>query len=86
LRVTDGEPLWGRRRIEPGTYSSSLVLAGGRVYATNEECTTTVLAADDDSRLLATNRLGEHILASPAVAGGRMFFRTAESLYCVGAG
>ncbi len=84
LRVADGEPLWGRRRIEPGIYSSSLVLADGRVYATNEECTTTVLAAGDDFRALATNRLGGHILASPAVAGGRIFFRTAEHLYCVG--
>jgi outer membrane protein assembly factor BamB len=84
LRVADGEPLWGRRRIEPGTYSSSLVLAGGRIYAINEECTTTVIAAQDDFKELAVNKLGEHILASPAVAGGRMYFRTAESLYCIG--
>jgi len=85
LRVADGEPLWGRRRIEPGIYSSSLVLAGDRVLATNEECTTTVLAARDDFEVLATNRLEGHILASPAVVGGRIYLRTAEHLYCVGA-
>jgi outer membrane protein assembly factor BamB len=85
LRVADGEPLWGRRRTEPGIYTSSLVLADGRIYATNEECTTTVLAAQDDFEVLATNRLEGHILASPAVAGGRIFLRTAEHLYCIGA-
>ncbi|MCB9384101.1 MAG: PQQ-like beta-propeller repeat protein [Bryobacterales bacterium] len=86
LRVEDGEPLWSRRRIEPGLYSSSLVLAGGRVYATSEECTTTVLAAGDDFQTLAVNKLGEHILASPAIAGGKLFLRTAEAVYCVGGG
>ena len=84
LRVADGEPLWGRRRIEPGLYSSSLVLANGCVYATSEDCATTVLAARDDFEILATNRLDEHVLSSPAIAGGRIYFRTAGNLYCVG--
>ena len=83
LRVSDGSPLWSRRRIEPGTYSSSLVLAGGRVYATSEDGTTTVLAAQDDFEIRAKNILGEHILASPAVAKRTIYFRTAEALWAL---
>ena len=45
LRVRDGSTVWDRTRIEPGTYSASPVLADGKIYATSEEGTTTVLKA-----------------------------------------
>ncbi len=71
-----------RIRLEPGTYSSSPLLADGKLYATNEEGTTTVVDVEDGYRILATNRLDSHTLASPIAVDGQIFIRTASHLYC----
>ena len=84
LNVRDGSTVWDRTRIEPGTYSASPLLADGKIYAINEEGTTTVLQAGEEFEILAVNRLEDYTLASPAVVGNQIFIRTAEYLYCIG--
>lgn len=84
LRVRDGSTVWDRTRIEPGTYSASPLLADGKIYATSEEGTTTVLRAGDEFEVLAVNRLDDYTLASPVAVGDRLYIRTAEYLYCIG--
>ena len=84
LNVRDGSTVWDRTRIEPGTYSASPLLADGKIYAINEEGTTTVLQAGEEFEILAVNRLEDYTLASPAVVGDQIFIRTAEYLYCIG--
>ena len=82
LDAKTGKVLWDRERIEPGIYSSSPLLADGKIYATNEDGTTTVLSAGAEFEILAVNRLDSHTLASPVAVGGQLFIRTAEHLYC----
>ena len=86
LNVLDpksGELLADRLRLEPGTYSSSPLLADGKVYATNEEGTTTVVDVENGYKILATNRLDSHTLASPIAVGAQIYIRTASHLYCI---
>ena len=83
LGVRDGSTIWDRTRIEPGTYSASPLLADGRIYATSEDGTTTVLRAGGAFEVLAVNRLDDYTLASPAAAGDQIFIRTAGYLYCI---
>ncbi len=83
LQLADGTTVWDRSRLEPGTYSPSPVLADGKIYATNEEGTTTVLAAGDEFKILRVNKLNDYTLASPAVAGNQIFIRTSVYLYCL---
>lgn len=78
-----GEEVWSPQRLAPGTYSASPVLADGKLYATNEDGTTTVVAVDGDFEIVATNPIDGYTLASPAIAGGRIFIRTADALYCI---
>lgn len=82
LRVADGSEVWGRSRMALGTYSASPVLADGKIYATSEEGTTTVIEAGDEFKILATNKLNDYTLASPAVSGQQIFIRTSNYLYC----
>ena len=82
LDPKSGETLWERQRIEPGTYSSSPLLADGKIYATNEDGATTVLKADGEFEILAVNKLNEYTLASPVAVGNQIFLRTMEHLYC----
>ncbi len=83
LDAKTGELLGERIRLEPGTYSSSPLLADGKIYATNEEGSTTVVDVEDGYKVLATNRLGSHTLASPVAVGSQLFIRTADHLYCI---
>ncbi|MCC6536905.1 MAG: PQQ-binding-like beta-propeller repeat protein [Bryobacterales bacterium] len=79
-----GKEVYGGQRIKPAAYSSSPVLADGRIYMTNEEGTTVVLKAGPVFEVLAENALDDYTLSSPAISGGQIFLRTKGHLYCIG--
>ena len=83
LDAQTGHISWDRQRIEAGTYSSSPLLADGKIYAVNEEGSTTVLSAGEEFKVLAVNRLDSRTLASPIAVGDQLFIRTADALYCL---
>jgi outer membrane protein assembly factor BamB len=64
--------------------NSSPIASEGHVYLSDNEGTTSVVQAGPEFKLLHTNRLGERISASPAVAGNDLIYRTDSHLYCVG--
>ncbi len=84
MEAATGKELW-KERLE-GSFSASPLLAGGNVYATSETGTTYVFKAADRFELLARNEIEEACLASPVACGGRLYLRTAGSLYCIGQG
>jgi len=77
-----GEIVWQER--VGGNFSASPVAANGRLYFVSDEGQTTVLEAGPKFNVLARNPLGEKVQASPAIADGRFYVRTAGSLFCVG--
>jgi outer membrane protein assembly factor BamB len=79
-----GKEIYGGQRIKPAIYSSSPVLADGKIYISNEEGLTTVIKAGPQFEILAENALGEYILSSPAVSDGQIFIRTEQAVYCIG--
>lgn len=84
LDAKTGAELYSQQRIKPGTYSGSPVLADGKIYITNEDGLTTVVAAGPKFEVLAENPLNEHVLSSPAISDGRIYIRTAQHLYAIG--
>jgi outer membrane protein assembly factor BamB len=83
----DGKPLWYQRRIQnAGQYFASPVCGDGKIYVTGENGTVVVLAAGPELKELAKNDLGDSCLATPAIADGRLFFRTRTKLVCVSEG
>ncbi len=84
LNAKTGEEIWGGKRIKPGTYSSSLVLADGKIYVTNEEGLTTVVKAGPQFEVLAENDLNDYTLSSPAISDGHILIRTEKFLYSIG--
>ena len=80
-----GEEQWLEQRVGIfGDFYASPVAAAGRIYLTAQNGTVAVLAAADTFRVLATNPLGEPTFATPALADGRLYIRTAGHLYCFG--
>ena len=84
LDAKTGAELYAQQRIKPGTYSGSPVLADGKIYVTNEEGLTTVVAAGPKFEVLAENPLNEYTLSSPAISDGRIYIRTTGHLYAIG--
>lgn len=75
-----------RQRLGAGGpgYTPSLVAGDGKLYATSEEGTVHVLRAGTTFEELAVNELGEQCMATPAISGGRLHFRTRHHLIAIG--
>jgi outer membrane protein assembly factor BamB len=81
-----GKLMWQERLGEPVKhgFSASPVGVEGKVFFTNDEGETYVLAAGREFKLLHVNRLHARTLASPALLDGRWYFRTDRYLLCIG--
>jgi outer membrane protein assembly factor BamB len=86
-----GKQVWTGRL--GGTFSSSPILVGDRIYATNEAGKTLVFKASPTKfDLESENQLGDEVFATPTICGGHMYTRVAitkdgkrqEWLYCLG--
>ena len=82
LEAESGKVVYEGQRIELGTYSSSPLLADGRIYSTSEEGTTTVVKAGPQFEILGVSKLDDHTLASPVAVDNQIFLRTDGYLYC----
>jgi outer membrane protein assembly factor BamB len=79
-----GALVYSGRLGAPGYYYSSPVAAGNRIYIASAEGAVVVLDAGEALKVLATNQLDSAILATPAIAGGNIYVRTANYLYAFG--
>jgi outer membrane protein assembly factor BamB len=79
LDARTGEDVW-RQRLG-GRHYASPIYARGRIYTFDVDGETRVIAAEDEFRELARNRLDGGFRASPAVAGEALILRTETSLY-----
>jgi outer membrane protein assembly factor BamB len=79
-----GKPHYENQRIDGvRELYSSPVAAAGRVYITGRDGTTTVIRDSEDLEVLATNRLGEPVDTTPALAGEDIIIRSAKHLYLI---
>ena len=86
LEARTGRTVWQGRLGAPRSegFSASPVAVDGKVFFTNDVGETFVLRSGPKFDLLHVNQLGETTLASPALADGRWYFRTARNLIAIG--
>jgi outer membrane protein assembly factor BamB len=74
-----------QQRISPEAagFSASPISAGGRIYLASEDGDVFVVRAGRTFELLATNRMGEVTMATPAVAGDTLLVRTQSQLVAI---
>ncbi len=86
-----GKEVWKGRL--GGNFTSSPVLVGDVIYATNEAGETFLFKANPESfELLGKSKLGDEVYSTPTIVGGRVYMRVAittegkrqEVLYCLG--
>jgi outer membrane protein assembly factor BamB len=64
-------------------YYSSPMVADGRLYAAREDGVVFVARVGERFELLAENRMGEPLIASPVPVNGRLLLRGERHLFCV---
>jgi outer membrane protein assembly factor BamB len=65
-------------------FSASPVLTDDRIVLSSEDGDMFVVSAGQEFKILATNSMGEPLMATPAIAGGMMYVRGQQHLFAIG--
>lgn len=79
LDARTGTALWTGRL--GGNFSSSPIYADGRIYVANRSGSCFVLEPGTSFKLLATSKMDEAVMASPAAVDRAIYLRTDKALY-----
>jgi len=81
-----GKDVYRRRLPHIGNgYSASPVASDGKIYLSSEDGEMLVVKAGPIFEHVATNSMGELLMATPALSDSVMYVRTASSLFAIGA-
>jgi outer membrane protein assembly factor BamB len=84
LEAATGKLLYRERLGEGGIYYASPVAGDGKVYVASESGVVVVCKDGDKFEVLERNDLEEPVKATPALADGKIYLRTATHLYAFG--
>jgi outer membrane protein assembly factor BamB len=80
-----GDEIYRQRLPTIGSgFSASPVASDGKIYLSNEDGEILVVSAGEKFNHLATNSMGELLMATPALSDGVMYVRSAASLFAIG--
>jgi len=79
-----GEVKYRDRLGAGGPYYASPVGGDGKIYTASIRGVVTVFSAGDELNVLARNKLGERIGATPALVDGKIYIRTDKHIYVFG--
>ena len=65
-------------------FSASPVASDGKIYLSNEDGEILVVTAGEKFNHIATNSMGELLMATPALSDGVMYVRSSQSLFAIG--
>ena len=83
--ITTGKEIYRERLPLVGSgYSASPVAADGKIYLSNEDGEMLVIEAGATFKHLATNSIGETLMATPALSQGVMYVRGSRTLFAIG--
>lgn len=85
LDPATGRTIWSDAfpRSSANFYASPLI-AGGNLYAAREDGVVFVARVDGKFELLAENKMGESLIATPVPVGNRILIRGERHLFCLG--
>jgi outer membrane protein assembly factor BamB len=82
--LATGAEIYRQRLSHLGSgFSSSPVAADGKIYLSSEDGEMMIVAAGREYRQIATNSMGELLMATPALSDGVMYVRSSTSLFAI---
>jgi outer membrane protein assembly factor BamB len=83
--LATGKEIYRQRIPHLGSgFSASPVAADGKVYLSNEDGEMIVVKAGTEFDHIATNTMGELLMATPALSGGVMYVRAVNHVFAIG--
>ena len=83
--LATGEEIYRTRIPHLGSgFSASPIAADGKIYLSNEDGQMIVVTAGHEFSHVATNSMGEFLMATPALSQGVMYVRAESNLFAVG--
>jgi outer membrane protein assembly factor BamB len=83
--VETGKEIYRQRLPLVGSgFSASPIAADGKIYLSNEDGEMLVVEAGASFKHIATNSIGEMLMATPALSDGVMFVRGVSTLFAIG--
>ena len=80
-----GEEIYRQRLPTVGSgFSASPVASDGKIYLSNEDGEILIVSAGEKFNHIATNSMGELLMATPALSDGVMYVRSAASVFAIG--
>ena len=79
-----GEKVY-KQRLGGGSsgFTASPVAADGKIYYSSEDGDIYVVPAGREAKVIATNPMGEVVMATPAISEGRLYVRGQKHLFCI---
>lgn len=82
----NGKTLWTGELPKAGaSYYSSPAAADGKIYAAREDGVIYVIGIEGSFKVLAENKMGEPVIASPVPVADRLLIRGEKHLFCIAA-
>ncbi|MFY9609669.1 MAG: PQQ-binding-like beta-propeller repeat protein [Blastocatellia bacterium] len=83
--LVSGEEKYTERVPHQGSgFSASPVASDGKIYLPSEDGDMFVVKAGPKFELVTTNRVGQALMATPAISGGMMYVRAERDLFAIG--
>ena len=83
--LASGDEVYRERVPHPGSgFSASPIAADGKIYVSGEDGDLIVLTAGPAFKHIATNAMGEALMATPALSEGTMYVRSSQHLFAIG--
>ena len=82
--VKSGERIYQTRVGNGGSFSASPVAADGKIYVASEDGDVFVVKAGPAYELLATNVMGQVVMATPAISNGVLIVRGLKDVFAIG--
>jgi outer membrane protein assembly factor BamB len=80
-----GAEVYRQRLANVGSgFSASPIAADGKIYLSSEDGDILVITAGEKFTQIATNSMGELLMATPALSEGVMYVRSSTSLFAIG--
>lgn len=84
FNASTGVKVYEKRLGSRASITASLVAADDKIYCPSEDGTLYVLEAGPEFKVLAKNKMGQSLFATPAISEGVLYVRTTEALVAIG--
>ena len=83
FKAKSGQLIYKERLGRATGFTASPVAGDGKLYFAGESGEIVVVKAGEKFQVLSRNPMGESCMATPAISGGKLIFRTRNHLVCI---